>query len=215
MFSLVGSTSSELSLQPPEFSPVKWIEGATVVTDTAPQYLMTSQRTRGCLDDAESSTLKIKIGDLGGATWGTRDKLAVTPIALRAPELIAQKVWDARIDVWALGCLIFQLATNEPLFAMGSFGLTKEQINEEHKNLIRQILDDDNVMHDSFDAYLSERLPSDFGTESSQSLASFLRSMLQRDPHARKPTAELLRHPFIVGDTGSHEPRQTPSSIDS
>jgi hypothetical protein len=37
MFSLVDSTSSRILLEPPEYSPVEWIEGVEV-TDSAPQY---------------------------------------------------------------------------------------------------------------------------------------------------------------------------------
>jgi len=35
-----------------------------------------------------------------------REKWPVTPIALRAPELIYRDLWDSSIDVWALGCLV-------------------------------------------------------------------------------------------------------------
>lgn len=65
MFSVVGASFSEVPLQPPEYSPVKWLEGVEV-NDTAPRYLITSQRFRGALDDVDVSTLLIKIGDMGG-----------------------------------------------------------------------------------------------------------------------------------------------------
>lgn len=65
MFSVVGTAQIESSLQPSEFSPVKWLEGIKV-DDSAPEYLLVSQRRRGYLDDADFSTLMVKIGDLGG-----------------------------------------------------------------------------------------------------------------------------------------------------
>lgn len=65
MFSVVGTAEIEASLQPPEFSPVRWLEGMEV-DDSAPEYLMVSQRRRGYLDDADISSLVVKIGDLGG-----------------------------------------------------------------------------------------------------------------------------------------------------
>lgn len=55
----------EALLQTPEFSPVKWLEGVTV-DDSAPKYLIPSQRRRGQLSDADFSTLEVKIEDLGG-----------------------------------------------------------------------------------------------------------------------------------------------------
>jgi serine/threonine-protein kinase SRPK3 len=65
MFSVVGAVSSEIYLQPPEFSPVRWLKG-TRVDNSAPKYLMASQRCRESLDDADFSTLLVKIGDMGG-----------------------------------------------------------------------------------------------------------------------------------------------------
>ncbi|KAI9749026.1 MAG: aconitate hydratase [Chaenotheca gracillima] len=199
MFSAVNTTSSGVSLEPPEFSVVNWLEGVKV-TDAAPRYLMISQRARGVLDCAHFSTLLVKIGDLGGATWSAQcDKLPPTPRALRAPELISQHRWDVGVDIWALGCLIFQLATNEALFPLGTFGCTTEQIDEEHNFLINKILDTEDPMQPRFFAYLNERLPPDFGAKNSQRFASFLRAMLRRDSRERKSTLKLLDHSFLFG----------------
>ncbi|KAK9357847.1 kinase-like domain-containing protein [Lipomyces starkeyi] len=194
MFSVVGTTTGDISLQPPGYSPVKWLQGVEA-DDSAPRYLMPSQRPRGMLDDADFSTLLAKIGDMGGAICsGQYDQRPVTPAGLRAPELIHGETWDASIDIWTLGCLIFELATNEPLFPVETFGMKGEQIDEVHERLLHQIDNDD-----YFTIYLSERLPSDFGVENVQQLASFLLSMLQRLPQERKSTTELLIHPFVLG----------------
>ncbi|KAK9364350.1 kinase-like domain-containing protein [Lipomyces kononenkoae] len=130
---------------------------------------------------------------MGGAIWsGQRDRRPVTPIGLRPPELIHGDSWDASIDIWTLGCLLFELATNEPLFAVETFGLEREQIDEIHEKLLHHI-DDDNC----FTSYLSERLPSDFGNENTRQFALFLLSMLRRLPEERKTTTELLSHDFL------------------
>ena len=49
----------------PEFSPVSWLPGVEV-DNSAPRYLISSQRPRGMLDNAAFSTLIVKIGDMGG-----------------------------------------------------------------------------------------------------------------------------------------------------
>ncbi|KAK9429959.1 kinase-like domain-containing protein [Lipomyces doorenjongii] len=132
---------------------------------------------------------------MGGAIYsGQYDQRPVTPAALRAPELIRGDTWDASIDIWTLGCLIFELATNESLFPVETFGMNGEQINEMHEILLHQI-DNDHY----FTTYLSKRLPADFGVENTQQLASFLLSMLQRLPRERKSATELLVHPFLLG----------------
>ncbi|OKL55726.1 hypothetical protein UA08_09090 [Talaromyces atroroseus] len=80
MFPVVGTSSSDDFLQPPEFSPVTWL-GGVEKDDSAPRYLMASQRIRGTLDNADLSTLLVKIGDVGGATLGQQhdELLPVTP----------------------------------------------------------------------------------------------------------------------------------------
>ncbi|ODM19794.1 hypothetical protein SI65_04780 [Aspergillus cristatus] len=141
MFSVTGAAHSEAFLQPPEFSPCQVARG-----------------------NEDFSTLLVKIGDFGGvARGGQSNQWPVTPIAFRAPELIYRKTWDAGIDIWALGCLIFELATNEPLFPVGSFGLTAEQIDQEHIYLVDQVLDKDVQMHECLMKHLMDRLPSNFG----------------------------------------------------
>lgn len=49
----------------PEFSSVNWLPGVEV-DNSAPRYLVGSQRPRGVLDNAHFSTLTVKIGDLDG-----------------------------------------------------------------------------------------------------------------------------------------------------
>lgn len=56
---------SNIKLLDPERSPVLWLPGV-VADNSAPQYLLTSQRPRGMLDDVDYSTLIVKIGDIGG-----------------------------------------------------------------------------------------------------------------------------------------------------
>lgn len=55
---------SDIQLQPPTFSPVKWLPGVEI-DDSAPQYLVPSQRPRGILDDVDFRKLSVRIGDLG------------------------------------------------------------------------------------------------------------------------------------------------------
>ena len=144
----------------------------------------------------------------------------MTPIALRAPELIHRESWNVNIDIWTLGCLvcsnsrisalktshtnfrdkIFEVATNEPLFPLDSFGLTREEIDKEHETLIDQILSADCQKGQELTGYLTDRLPSDFGAGNVQNLASLLSLMLQRKPQDRLSAESLLRTPFVLGE---------------
>ncbi|KAJ5360053.1 hypothetical protein N7517_009244 [Penicillium concentricum] len=159
---------------------------------TPPEF---SPRPYGMLDTADTSSLMVKIGDLGGA-FQSNDKNSrpVTPLGMKAPELLDGRSLDNKIDIWALGCLIFQLATNEPLFPVMAFGCTTEECRAILKDLIAQIIGNG---YDGFAVHVGERLRSDFDAETTGLFASFLWSMLQRDPQSRSSASELLRHPFM------------------
>ncbi|KAJ5958972.1 uncharacterized protein N7479_006122 [Penicillium vulpinum] len=163
-------------LMPPEFSPVRWLPGIEV-DSSALQYLMISQRPYGMLDDTNASCLMVKIGDFGGA-WPTiafqsndKNSLPMTPFGMRAPEMLNGRSLDSKIDIWALGCLIFQLATNEPLFPLMTFGCTNEECRANLSDLVTQATGNGYV---GFAAHLRERLQSDFGAENREKFASFL-----------------------------------------
>lgn len=40
----------------------------------------------------------------------------VVPIVLRAPELLLEAGWDEKVDIWAAGCVLFELAEDRRLF---------------------------------------------------------------------------------------------------
>ncbi|KAJ6145807.1 hypothetical protein N7470_009702 [Penicillium chermesinum] len=173
LFTVSPDSPSEI-LTKPELSYVKWLPGVEV-DNSAPRYL---------------------IGDLGGAIWSLQDNACpVTPAALRAPELLLHRPWNQKVDIWALGCLIFQLATNETLFPAGCFGYSKAEMDD---NLL-------SLMHDFFNGGLPgfivrirEKVPPEFGQKESESLAGFLWEMLQERAEDRKSTTELLNHSFIL-----------------
>ncbi|KAL3430863.1 kinase-like domain-containing protein [Aspergillus tetrazonus] len=201
LFSISGTTNMEELLQPPKFNPVKWLEGVTE-DDSAPNYLVPTQRRRGHLDNRHFSTIEVRIGDLGGAQYINHyNQQPVTPLALRAPELIRRHTGDTAIDdtkdIWTLGCLLFELATNEPLFPLDTFGLTRDDIDNNHCSLIDQRLDSNSLRNEKFRGHLRDRLPDNFGAESLEALASFLLLMLQIDPRERLPAKDLLQTRFM------------------
>lgn len=64
MVSVTSGISDGKFMQPPELTPVKWLNGVKQ-DDSAPEYLIPSQRRRGQLDNVPFSALVVKIGDLG------------------------------------------------------------------------------------------------------------------------------------------------------
>ncbi|KAJ5161603.1 hypothetical protein N7492_006995 [Penicillium capsulatum] len=195
LFTVNRDLSREMMTEP-EFSPVTWLPGVKL-DNSAPRYLLSSQRPRGMLDNAAFSTLTVKIGDMGRALWNTQDDpLPVTPIALRAPELLNPHLWNEKADIWALGCLIFQLATNEPLFPVESFGCTTDEVRGMLRSLMHKLFE---LGNRQFAIHISQRLQTGFGKESTEQFANFLWAMLQERPEDRESTTGLLDHSFLIG----------------
>ncbi|KAK0469056.1 kinase-like domain-containing protein [Desarmillaria tabescens] len=66
-----------------------------------------------------SSEWRFVLADLGHAVQLPHKRHSssnVQPHALRAPEVILGLNWDEKIDVWNLGCLVYEFATGGPLF---------------------------------------------------------------------------------------------------
>lgn len=93
---------------------------------------------------------------------------------------------------------VFYFATNQTLFPVITWGMTKEEVDKEHFIYINDILNTDALVHKSFVDYVTQRLSSNFSALDIQRLASFILMMLQTNQHKRAPTSELLGHQFLM-----------------
>lgn len=83
----------------------------------APRYLCVAQPLLPFTFYAEG--FKVKLSDMGGAYFFTSPpKRPVTPLGLRAPELILTGAVDNTLDIWSFGCVFFELITGQPLFCI-------------------------------------------------------------------------------------------------
>ncbi|KAJ6441542.1 hypothetical protein O9K51_05093 [Purpureocillium lavendulum] len=83
----------------------------------APRYLCVAQPLVPFTHYAEG--FKVKLSDMGGAYFFTDPPTKpVTPLGLRAPELILTGTVNSTLDVWSFGCLVFELITGQPLFCI-------------------------------------------------------------------------------------------------
>ncbi|KAJ6452956.1 kinase-like protein [Mycena sanguinolenta] len=59
-----------------------------------------------------------RIADFGSAQILThRVTSHITSETLRAPEVIMQLPWDAKVDIWTFGCLVYEFLLGVPLFS--------------------------------------------------------------------------------------------------
>lgn len=59
----------------------------------------------------------VKLIDFGSACFYDRKEFTyIQSRYYRSPEIVLMKPYDHKIDVWSLGCLIFEIFTGSPLF---------------------------------------------------------------------------------------------------
>lgn len=64
----------------------------------------------------------------------------VTPVGLRAPELILDKSFNQTVDIWSAGCLLYELLIGQQLFAICTVGCSREEYNDDHLISMHDIL---------------------------------------------------------------------------
>ncbi|KAI5789255.1 serine/threonine-protein kinase SRPK3 [Pyronema domesticum] len=118
--------------------PPKRLDGK--VDKWAPRYLAVAQSLTSYVDT--SSAFTVKISDMGTAFWRDEPKKPVTPVGLRAPELIFGDPFDQSIDVWSIGCLLFEFLTGT-LLVMLCWGSNQlEECNDDHLLQLTDVLGD-------------------------------------------------------------------------
>ncbi|CAG7903122.1 serine/threonine-protein kinase ATG1a [Brassica rapa] len=144
--------------------------------DLKPQNLLLSSK---------EVTPLLKIGDFGFARSLTPEAMAETfcgsPLYM-APEIIRNRKYDAKADLWSAGAILFQLVTGKPPFD----GTNQFQL---FHNIVR-------------DTEL--KFPEDALNEIHPDCVDLCKSLLRRDPIERLTFREFFSHRFL------QEARQTP-----
>jgi NIMA (never in mitosis gene a)-related kinase len=113
----------------------------------------------------------VKLGDFGLAKPLTADFASTvvgTPYYM-SPELVSGHKYDEKSDIWALGCVIYEMATLRPAF-----------------NSIRR---SKNELHDKIRYSKPQRIPAMY----SDSLWHCICSMIEKDPKVRPSARELIK----------------------
>ncbi|XP_040211731.1 serine/threonine-protein kinase 36 isoform X2 [Rana temporaria] len=116
----------------------------------------------------------VKLCDFGFARELSLDTLMVrsikgTPLYM-SPELVLERPYDHRSDLWALGCIVYELLVGTPPFYTHSIFQLVSIITQQ---------------------------PVRWPKEVSPELKDFLQGLLTKDPTLRLSWPTLLRHPFI------------------
>ncbi|KAI3389057.1 hypothetical protein SNEBB_009619 [Seison nebaliae] len=121
----------------------------------------------------------VKLCDFGFARLMSFETMVVTSIKgtplYMSPELLEEKPYDHNVDLWALGCIIFEMRIGQPpYYATNLYQLMKIVLKE-------------NIKWPSKDVMSSD-------------LQSLLMQLLERKPENRLTWPLLLDHPFVKDD---------------
>ncbi|KAI9455262.1 kinase-like domain-containing protein [Lactarius psammicola] len=114
----------------------------------------------------------VKLGDFGLSKVLTQASLANTYVGTpyyMSPELIQEKAYDSKSDIWSLGCLIYELCAHKPPFYEAK---THSELSIAVRN---------------------GRIPP-LPRGYSQALTSVIKAMLNLNPSMRPSAAQLLQH---------------------
>ncbi|KAM9123139.1 LOW QUALITY PROTEIN: serine/threonine-protein kinase 36 [Pangshura tecta] len=118
----------------------------------------------------------IKLCDFGFARAMSINTMVLTSIKgtplYMAPELVQERPYDHTADLWAMGCILYELVVGTPPF---------------YTNSIFQLVG------------LIVKDPVTWPKAMSPSFKSFLQGLLMKDPRQRLAWPELLCHSFIAG----------------
>ena len=120
----------------------------------------------------------LKIADFGWSTVAQhKRKTFCGTLDYLAPEMLTEDSYDKRVDVWALGVLLFECLVGTPPFEV------PESTEETHARIISGEV----------------RFPADGpGSKLSEDVKGLIVRLLQRDPRHRATLDEALAHPFLA-----------------
>eukprot|EP00127_Corallochytrium_limacisporum_P001399 Clim_evm21s55 gene=Clim_evmTU21s55 len=117
----------------------------------------------------------IKLGDFGIArTLDNKEAMASTLIGTpyyMSPEIFANKPYNHKSDIWALGCCLFEMCALKHAFNAGDFYTLMQKINKGRTPSVPQQYSDE--------------------------LRSLVKRMLQHNPDDRPSVDEVLRDPYV------------------
>ena len=172
------------------------------------------------------SLYRVKLGDFGNAAWvDKRYGDDIQTREYRCPEVILGSPWGTPVDIWSLGCMVFELLTGDFLFnPKTGQGYSKE---DDHLAQVVELLGDiprkvkfsgvdskkffnndgsfrrirkDDIRPWGLRDVLCEKYK--FTAAEARSIAAFINDTLIYDPKQRKNARQLLNHPWLAEIVG-------------
>ena len=116
---------------------------------------------------------QLKLTDFGGSNYLENSKVRYTTCGTQiyhSPEMLLKKGYDTRVDIWAVGVLIFELMVGRPPFRQDSHSI------------------EDNIVN----------LRIDWPPTMNLLAKNLITKILKKDPDQRPTLKEILEHQFIL-----------------
>lgn len=124
----------------------------------------------------------------------------------RPYEIWADQSWDEKVDIWGLGCTLFEIAYGQLLFPyQGGTNILEDDIKKRmldclHDWAIRGPVQGKILGQPKTKDFLPFELPQEFFLPENKLFNSFIVSMLNLDPKERPSIFELQQHPYLNQD---------------
>ncbi len=139
----------------------------------------------------------VRLIDFNGVRHVTNNKhFEVTSLWYRAPEIAKEQPYDQKIDLWSLGCVLFELASNSVLF---NAKCLPPQSPAEQAQALLALIESFVAEGRPITAFLAETpLALSLGnTCEYREFLHLLYSLLEPDPRKRISAEAALQHPFV------------------
>lgn len=153
---------------------------------------------------------EVRLGDytLAWLSHGRKGQSTVQTITHRALEILLRQSWDEKVDVWALGCTLYEMAYGKLLFPFQAEGI--EDISDEklYQRLLRQrsiecLYSWQEYLDHGILSQKGDHLPfsfsADFSRAENSTFNSLLFDMLRVNPNDRPTMKEVLQHRYFTG----------------
>lgn len=171
-------------------------------------------------DPTRFGELDIALGDWGVSSWAIKHLTEnIQPVALRAPEVLIRAPWDAKVDWWNLGAVVFEVYRAVRLFdgrappdghyevrehlaeIVDIFGPFPRVLLEKGDATVQGMFDDEGKIRDAEPMgrppLESEAFLPGLDQTSKDIFGSFLRAMMKINPVDRPTPEELVQHPWL------------------